>query len=123
MVEREIRSEAAQLLLAFLVHDFEVELSGRLLVEECAFLRVPATYVHVAAGNGDVGADTDPPLVAGLGLGNGSALQHDDPDFVGMGMQRIGKAWIELRESAIRSLIVITPQNLFLDSRNDLFEL
>ena len=59
MVEREIRSEADQLLLAFLVHDFEVELSGRLLVEECAFLRVPATYVHVAAGNGDVGADTD----------------------------------------------------------------
>jgi hypothetical protein len=38
-------------------------------------------------------------------------------------MQRIGKAWIELREGAIRPLIVITPENLFLDSRDDLLEL
>ena len=61
-------SKAEQLLLTFLVHDLEVELPGRLLVEERTFLRVSAAHVHVAAWNGEVGADTDPPLVALLGL-------------------------------------------------------
>src|SRR3954453_8543099 len=100
MVERAIGCEADYLLLAFLLHDLEVELPGRLLVEERAFLRVAAAHVHVAAWNGDVGPDTYPPLIAVLGFVNVGALQHDDPDFVGMGMQRIGKAWIKLRESA-----------------------
>jgi hypothetical protein len=38
-------------------------------------------------------------------------------------MQRIGQAWIELRKGAVSRRIVITPQNLFLDPRSDLFEL
>ena len=54
-------------------------------------------------------ANTDPPLVPVLGLVNVGALQHNDPNFVGMGMQWIGKAWIELREGTIRPYIVITP--------------
>ena len=106
-----------------MVYALEVELPGRLLVEERAFLRVSLAHVHGAGRNGDVGPGTDPPLVAVLGLVNVGAPQHDDSDFVGMGMKRIDKAWIELREGAIRPLIVITPENLFLDSRDDFLEL
>jgi hypothetical protein len=59
-----------QLLFAFLVNDLEVELPGRLLVEERTFLRVSAAHVHVAGWNGEIGPDTNPPLVAVLGLVN-----------------------------------------------------
>src|SRR5262245_22429955 len=132
---RNSRPKPTSYILPFWSTTLEVKLPGRLLVEERAFFRVCPAHVHVdnckenrlkkatAARNGDVGPDTDPPLVAVLGLVNVGALQHDDPDFVGMGMQRIGKAWIELRKGAIRPHIVITPQNLFLDSRDHLLEL
>src|SRR4030095_16757579 len=91
-------SEADKLLFAFLVHDLEVELPGRLLGEQRAFLRIATTHVHVASGNVDVGPVSNALFLAVPGLVNVGALQHDDPDFAAMGMQRVGKTRIELRE-------------------------
>ena len=59
-----------QLLLGFLIHNLEVELPGRLLVEQRALFRISAAHVHGTGRNGEIGAGTNSPLVAVLGLVN-----------------------------------------------------
>ena len=51
---------SGELLLAFLVHELEVEVAGRLLVEERAFLRASAADVDVPAWDGDIGTPRYP---------------------------------------------------------------